>query len=64
MMITQSVTLELSSLTNFSYVHEHGHKDVVNETEGGAVCEEGIPHLQDAGQGEFPTKQQTNPSTA
>ena len=51
------------SLTDFSDVHEHGNKDVVKKTKGGAIGEQGIPHLQDAGERELTSIQEANPPT-
>ena len=51
------------SLTDFSDVHEHYYTDVVHQREGGTVCKQSIPQLQDVGQWELTTKQQPDPTT-
>ena len=52
---------EQRGLTRVPDVQEHGHKHVVHQVQGDAVCKQGVPHHQQVLQGELPAKQQTHP---
>lgn len=52
------------ALTSVSDVEQHGHEDVVNQSQGEAIGEQGVPDHQEVLQWELSAKQQTHPPSA
>lgn len=52
------------ALTSISDVEQHGHEDVVNQSQGEAVCEQGVPDHQEVLQRELSAEQQPHPPSA